>query len=305
MKIKETKDPGLGSKYQKPLQRIMNPDGSYNIRRMGGISKFRDFYKHLLECSWTKFLIYMTSFYIIFNFIFTFLFLSVGIEELQGINKSQNEFFAVFFFSAQTLTTVGYGAMSPIGFGANVIAMIEAFVGVLSFALATGLLYGRFSRAETKIAFSKNIILTPFQGTMAMMFKMVNQRNNVLLNTKVSVMLIMDKGVGDDQFNKLYFDLELENDEVYFFPLTWTLVHKITEESPLFGLSIQDLMERNAEVVILVKTFDETYSQSLLKKHSYAQEQWKENVKFATNFKTTDQGKVELYVDQVDELIAL
>ncbi|MGV3632296.1 MAG: ion channel [Bacteroidota bacterium] len=305
MKLKTTKDPGLGSKYQEPLKRIMNPDGTYNIRRVGGISKFRDFYKHLLECSWSKFLLYITSFYIIFNFIFTFLFLSVGIEELQGINKTQNEFFAVFFFSVQTLTTVGYGAMSPIGFGANVIAMVEAFVGVLTFALATGLLYGRFSRAETKIAFSRNIILTPFQDSMAMMFKMVNQRNNVLLNTKVNVMLIMDKGVGEDRFNKLYFDLELENDEVYFFPLTWTLVHKITEDSPLSGLTVRELRERNAEVVILVKTFDETYSQSLLKKHSYAQEQWKEDVKFATNFKTNAQGQVELYVDRIDDLIAL
>jgi inward rectifier potassium channel len=195
--------------------------------------------------------------------------------------------------------------MSPIGFGANIIAMVEAFVGVLSFALATGLLYGRFSHAEVKIAFSNNIILTPFQDSMAVMFKMVNMRNNVLLNTRVNVMLIMDRGVGEDRYNKLYFDLELENDEVYFFPLTWTLVHKITEESPLNGLGLQDLIERNAEVVILVQTFDETYSQSLLKKHSYAQEQWKENVKFATNFITNDEGQVELYVDRIDELIAL
>ncbi len=305
MKSKAAKDPGLGSKYKQPLRRIMNPDGTYNIKRVGGIPKFRDFYKHLLECSWPKFLVYITAFYVIFNFLFTFLFLSVGIEELQGINKTQNEFFAVFFFSVQTLTTVGYGAMSPIGFGANVIAMVEAFVGVLAFALATGLLYGRFSRAETKIAFSRNIILTPFQDSTAMMFKMVNQRNNVLLNTRVNVMLIIDKGVGEDQYNKLYFDLELENDEVYFFPLTWTIVHKITEDSPLYGLRIQDLVDRNAEVVILVQTFDETYAQSLLKKHSYAQEQWKENVKFATNFKTNEQGQVELYVDRIDELLPL
>lgn len=303
MKIKAAKDPGLGSKYKQPLKRIMNPDGSYNIKRIGGISKFKDFYKHLLECSWAKFLFYISFFYLILNFIFTFLFLAVGIEELQGINQQQNEFFAVFFFSVQTLTTVGYGSMSPIGFGANVIAMVEAFVGVLNFAIATGLLYGRFSKAETKIAFSKNIIITPFKEGTAMMFKMVNQRNNVLLNTSVNVMLIMDKGGSEDQFNKLYFDLELEDNEVYFFPLTWTLVHKITETSPLYGIGVKELIERNAEVVILVKTFDETYSQSLLRKHSYAQEQWRENVKFDTNFKTNSEGQVELYVNEIDKLV--
>ncbi|MES2590073.1 MAG: ion channel [Bacteroidota bacterium] len=305
MKLKAAKDPGLGSKYKKPVTRILNEDGSYNIKRVGGISKFKDFYKHLLEASWGKFLLLITLFYLILNFIFTFLFLAVGIEELQGINETQNEFFAVFFFSVQTLTTVGYGAMSPIGFGANVIAMIEAFVGVLSFALATGLLYGRFSRAETKIAFSKNIIITPFQDGKAVMFKMVNQRNNVLLNTSVNVMLIMDKGGSEDPFNKLYFDIELENNEVNFFPLTWTLVHKISENSPFNGIGVKELIERNAEIVILVKTFDETYSQSLLRKHSYAQEQWKENVKFATNFTTNDKGEVELFVNQIDELIEI
>lgn len=305
MKIKAAKDPGLGSKYQQPLTRIMNSDGTYNIKRIGGISKFRDFYKHLLECSWLKFLFYISSFYLILNFLFTFLFLAVGIEELQGINEQQNEFFAVFFFSVQTLTTVGYGSMSPIGFGANVIAMIEAFVGVLNFAIATGLLYGRFSKAETRIAFSKNIIITPFQDATAMMFKMVNERNNVLLNTSVKAMLIMDKGGLEDPFNKQYFDLELENDEVNFFPLTWTIVHKINEESPLYGIGVPELIQRNAEVVILVKTFDETYSQSLLRKHSYAQEQWKENVKFATNFKTNGHGQVELYVNEVDKVMEI
>lgn len=301
--MKAAKDPGLGSKYQKPLKRLLNQDGSYNIKRIGGISKFRDFYKHLLECSWTKFLLYITSFYLILNFIFTFLFIAVGIEELQGINQQQNEFFAVFFFSVQTLTTVGYGSMSPIGFGANVIAMIEAFVGVLNFAIATGLLYGRFSKAETKIAFSKNIIITPFQEGNALMFKMVNERNNVLLNTSVNAMLIIDKGGAEDQFNKQYFDLELESNEVNFFPLTWTIVHKISENSPLYNLTLSELLDRNAEVVILVKTFDETYSQSLLRKHSYAQEQWLENVKFVTNFKTNDRGQVELYVNEIDKVV--
>jgi inward rectifier potassium channel len=300
--MKVSKDPGLGSKYQKPLKRLLNEDGSYNIKRIGGISNFKDFYKHLLECSWPKFLLYITSFYLVLNFIFTFLFLMVGIEELQGINEHQNKFFAVFFFSVQTLTTVGYGSMSPIGFGANVIAMIEAFVGVLNFAVAPGLLYGRFSKAEIKIAFSHNIIITPFQDANALMFKMVNQRNNVLLNTKVNVMLILDKRIDGEQFNKEYYDLELQIDEIDFFPLTWTIVHKIDSNSPLNAISLNELIARNAEVIVLVKTFDETYGMSLFKKHSYAHEQWKEGVKFASNYKINDSNMIELFVNRIDEL---
>ncbi len=303
--MKSTKDPGLGSKFKKPVKRMLNSDGTYNIKRIGGISQFKDFYKFLIETSWGKFLFYILSSYLVLNIIFTFLFLSVGIEELQGVNETQNEFLAVFFFSVQTLTTVGYGAMSPIGLGANVIAMIEAFVGVLSFALATGLLYGRFSRAETKIAFSKNIIITPFEEGEAVMFKMVNQRKDVLLKTKIDVMLVLDKGGAENQFNKQYFEIVLENNAVNFFPLTWTLVHKITTESPFFGIKVKDLIERNAEVVLLVETFDVTYHQMILQKHSYAQEQWKENVKFETNFSLNNYGEIELFVDEIDKLIEL
>lgn len=305
MKIKTAKDPGLGSKYQEPLKRIMNADGSYNIKRVGGLSKFQDFYKFLIEVSLTRFLVYILSFYILINIFFTLVYMLVGVEQLTGINDEQSDVFTAFFFSVQTFTTVGYGSIAPNGTGVDIVAMFEAFIGLMSFALATGLLYGRFSKPESRIAFSENIIITPFDGSTAMMFKVVNQRKNVLLNTKVNVMLIMDKGGSENQFNKLYFDLTLEDNEVYFFPLTWTLVHKINDDSPLKGLSVEDLIRRNAEVVILIQTFDETYSQSLLQKHSYAQEQWKEGVKFATNFKTNSKGEVELYVNEIDKLIEL
>lgn len=299
------KDPGLGSKYKAPLKRIMNSDGSYNIKRVGGLSNMQDFYKFLTDVSLPLFMIYVVSFYIVINLFFSSLYLLVGVEQLNGINDQQSDFFTAFFFSVQTFTTVGYGSIAPNGMGVDIIAMFEAFVGLMSFAMATGVLYGRFSKPRTKIGFSKNIILTPFEGETAMMFKMVNMRKNVLLKTKVNVMLILDKGGDENQFNKLYFEIPLENNKVDFFPLTWTLVHKITEESPLYGLNISDMKAKNAELVILVETFDETYGQTILQKHSYAQEQWRENVKFATNFKINEQGKIELYVNEINQLLEL
>lgn len=299
------RDPGLGSKFNIQLKRLMNPDGSYNIKRIGGLSRFQDFYKYLIETSFWRFSFVVTLFYISVNLFFTFLYVWNGVEELKGIDTDQSPFFEAFFFSVQTFTTVGYGAIAPNGTGADVIAMFESYFGLMSFALATGVLYGRFSKPETKIGFSKNIILTPFEGGTALMFKIVNQRKNVLLKTTVSVMLIIDKGGSENQFNKQYYDLPLENNSVYFFPLTWTIVHKINEDSPLYGLSLNDILNRNCEVVVLIETFDETYGQTLLQKHSYAQEQWLEGVKFDTNFKPNSKGEIELFVNEIDKLVEI
>ncbi len=304
MKSNSTKDPGLGSKFQKPILRMVNPDGSYNIIRKGGLNGFQDFYKFLLEIKWYWFMSFVTAFYIVMNLIFTSFYLLAGIEQLTISNDNQSDFFNAFFFSAQTFTTVGYGSISPNGKAADVIAMVEAFIGLLSFALATGLLYGRFSKPSTKIAFSKNIIITPFEDGTAAMFKIVNLRNNVLLNTKVTTLFIIDKGGTDsEEFNKDYFRLELESDTVNFFPLTWTLVHKISDASPLFGLTVNDLKKRNAEVVIMVETFDETFAQTIIQKHSYAQDQWIENVKFDKNFRADENGKLVLYVNELNKVI--
>ncbi len=301
--MKKMKDPGLGSKFQQPMKRMMNQDGSYNIVRKGGLTKFQDYYKYLLDVTLGRFLLIILLIYIVVNVLFTCIYLGIGIEELKGVSEHQPAFFSAFFFSTQTFTTVGYGSVSPHGIGAEIVAMIEAFVGLLAFALATGLLYGRFSKPNAKIGFSKNIILTPFDGGQAIMFKTVNLRNNVLLKTKISAFIAMDKELGANNFMKEYFPLNLEVDTITFFPLTWTLVHKITEDSPVIGMDVATLKLKNAEVFILIETFDETYSQDIVQKHSYAQNDWLENVKFDTNFRTNPNGELELYINELDNLV--
>ena len=303
--MKTMKDPGLGSKFQKPIKRMMNQDGTYNIIRKGGLTKFQDFYKYLLDVSLGKFLLIILLIYILLNIVFTCIYLGIGIEELKGVSEHQPAFFSAFFFSTQTFTTVGYGSVSPHGIGAEIVAMVEAFVGLLGFALATGLLYGRFSKPNAKIGFSKNIILTPFDEGQAIMFKTVNLRNNVLLKTKISVFIALDKEIGANNFMKEYFPLTLEVDTITFFPLTWTLVHKITDDSPVANMNIDDLKLKNAEVFILIETFDETYSQDIVQKHSYAQNDWIDKVKFDTNFRTNTAGNLELHVNELDKLITL
>lgn len=305
MKLKAEKDPGLGSKFQNPINRMMNQDGSYNILRKGGLNNFQDFYKFLLEIKWYWFILFVTFFYILMNLIFTGFYLLIGIEQLEGASELQSDFFNAFFFSAQTFTTVGYGAISPNGKAADIVAMIEAFVGLLSFALATGLLYGRFSKPSLKISFSNNLILTPYEDGEALMFKIVNMRNNVLLNTKVTTLFVIDKGIGEEKFNKEYFTLKLETNTVNFFPLTWTLVHKIDDTSPLFDISFTELKRRNSEVIVMVETFDETFGQMIIQKHSYAQEQLLTGVKFDRNFRMNDKGQLVLHINELNNLTSI
>ncbi len=282
---------------------MMNRDGSYNIVRKGGLTKMQDFYKYMLDTSLPKFLIILLVIYIVLNLFFSGVYMFIGIDQLKGIPDNQPPFFSAFFFSTQTFTTVGYGSVSPGGTGAEIVAMIEAFFGLMAFAIATGLLYGRFSKPNAKIGFSENIIITPFEDTKAVMFKIVNMRDNVLLKSKVNVYLALDKEDGEHSFIKQYYQLNLEVDNIMFFPLTWTLVHKITDDSPLFGLSLDTIKKRNGEVLVLIETFDETYSQDIVKKHSYAQEDWLENVKFEGNFRPNDNGELVLYIDELSKVV--
>jgi len=134
---------------------------------------------------------------------------------------------------------------------------------------------------------------------------MVNTRNNVLLNTKVTTLFIMDKGIGAEEFNKEYFPLNLESDKVNFFPLTWTLVHKIDENSPAFEISLSELKKRNAEIIIMVETFDETFGQMLIQKHSYANEKWIEGKKFDRNFRMDEEGKLVLHINELNNLTSI
>ena len=300
----EAQDPGLGTSFKQAVPRMMNEDGTFNIERKGTIATYRDVYKYLVEIKSWQFVLILVLAFLILNTLFTLSYLLIGIEQLNGVPETQTPFLAAFYFSAQTFTTVGYGAIAPVGNGVSFLAAVEAFVGLISFSIATGLVYGRFSKPSAKIAFSKNILLTPHRDKTALMFKIVNTRNSVLLNTKVHVMISLTKPNSEHtSYERHYFSLPLEIDFTRYFPLTWTLVHFIDEDSPLFGMSLEEIIVRDAEVLIIVEAFDETFSQNVLQKNSYAGHQWLANMKFARNFGTTPNGKIVLNIRELDEVI--
>lgn len=278
----EFKDLGFGSRVSTQKKRLINKDGSFNVERKGlPFLQSLSLYHSLLEMSWIKFNGCVFLSYITVNLFYACLYVLIGIDHLGGITGKTflDKFLDAFFFSGQTITTVGYGVIHPIGFWASSISLIESMTGLLGFALATGLLYGRFSRPNAKILYSKNAIIAPYRGTTAFEFRIANARKNQLLDVEVLVMLTMR--VSEDGITaRKYTELNLERQKINFFPLTWTIVHPIDENSPLYGLTLDELKEAKAEFFILIRGFDDTFSQSVHSRSSYTADELRGGVKF-------------------------
>jgi inward rectifier potassium channel len=293
-------DPGLTNQYSGVLARAINRDGTFNVRRRG--ISWRDFhpYLQLISIGWPSFIAFAIGSYLVLNTVFACIYWAIGSNQLQGADASTAtaRFMNVFFFSAQTLTTVGYGGIIPRGLAANIVASIEAMFGVFGFALGTGLLFGRFSKPSSKIEFSANALVAPYQDITALQFRVVNRRPNVLTELEARVML-MTVTRSDGGPKRDYEVLPLERQGIYFFPLTWTVVHPINSESPLFGKTREDLELLQAEVLILLKGYDDTFSQMVNARYSYRYDEFVWNARFTPAFEIDDQGAIDVFVDRV------
>jgi inward rectifier potassium channel len=300
--FKQSQDPGLGEKYFKHTKRIINKDGSFNIKRIGGGLSSRNTFHYLINISWIKFLLIVFAGFISVNLFFAFLYHLAGVENLVNA-EAQNElqsFLNTFFFSVQTFATVGYGGMHPSGIISNIIASIESMTGILSFALATGLLYGRFSKPSAKIIFSDKAIITSFKDGKALMFRVANARPNVMMEMEANAMMtFLDKR--NNQFTRKYFPLKLEIKFIYFFPLPWTIVHKIDEDSPLFGKTESDLKELEAEMLVMIKGFDDSFSQTVITRNSYQYDEIEWDLKFVRAFSTDESGETIVDLEKLSE----
>lgn len=286
----QTIDPGTGEKYFGKTKRLINKDGSFNVVKTGTGLNIRDLYHFLTTISWTRFFLLVVSAYILLNFLFAFLYLLAGPEHLvsTGGMSDQPLFLKMLFFSVQTFTTVGYGNIFPNNFLVNFIAAFEAMIGLMSFALFTGLLYGRFSKPTTRILYSDKAIVAPYQGINSLQFRVANQRKNNVIELEARVIA----AITDENFKKKYYELKLERYSVTFFPLSWTVVHPIDEDSPLFRLSTEELKRGQLEVMVLLKGFDETFSQVVYSAHSYTFNEIVWGARFQSSFVTTKEGDI-------------
>lgn len=281
-KTKDELELGFGTKnYKKPV-RFLNPDGGVNVKRTGlGWINNTDIYHSLISASLFSLIMIIILSYIIINLIFAGIYYGVGASHFGGLEvegaSEFEKFMGLFFFSAQTITTLGYGHIYPVGTGASIAAAVESLLGLLSFALATGVLYGRFSRPKAHVLYSKNILISPYKNSTALMFRIANSKQYELIETEAAVTFTY---IHPELNKREFLNLKLELSRVNFMALSWTIVHYITEESPLYGLSIKNLEDRDAEFIVLIKAINDTYSQTVNSRNSYKAQDLVEKAKF-------------------------
>ncbi len=296
-------DPGFTEKYQGSLQRIINPDGEFNVLRRGG--NWRDIHPYLfmINAPWPVFATLIFAGYVIGNFVFALVYLGIGVEHLRGAETGTfiGRFLSAVFFSAQTFTTVGYGSVSPDGFAANLVAALEALLGLMAFAVATGLLFGRFSRPAARLEFSRQMVVAPYDDGTSLQFRVANRRTNNLMEIMAEV-LLMTVEPSDQGLKRKYRSLVLERRAVVFMPLTWTVVHPIDEASPLWGMTSDQLALLQAEFLILIKAFDDTFAQTIHVRRSYRYDEVVWGARFVPAFEPDSHGRMELDLERISDI---
>lgn len=303
-RMRAGEDIGLDRSGSKGRQRTINADGSYNMERRTGrfLGNFNP-YHWVISTSWSRYWLVVFGFYGVMNVLFASAYFLVGIEQLDGMrgNDAFTQWLYCFFFSAQSFTTVGYGGIHPIGEFANFLATLEAFIGLMTFALATGTLYGRFSKPISRIKYSENILIAPYAGATGMQFMIANELETTLMDMEARVNIswvdVDDNGNAFRNFRQV----SLQVDKIMMFPTNWVLNHPIDEESVLYGKTLEEIKAMDVEIFVLVKGFDDVFSQTIYSRHSFMVDQFVWGAKFRKPFSINEKGKVVMDLTKVGE----
>jgi inward rectifier potassium channel len=217
--------------------------------------------------NWSRFFLTVMGIYLFINGTFAVGYLACGASGLLG-DAGVDLFLRAFFFSVHTFATIGYGNVVPHGLPANILVTVESLAGLISFALVAGLVFARFSRPTAKIIYSDKALIAPYRGGQSLQFRLLNGRDNELLEVHASVILSRFEQGGAGRQRRFY-QLELERSLVTFFPLNWTVVHPIDERSPLQGWDETMLRNSEAEVLILLTATDDAFAQIVHNRASY------------------------------------
>ena len=301
----EERDLGFGSRVLESARaRFLNRDGTFNVvRENQPFLRSLNLYHEMLSAPLWVFYAVIVGIYVLLNLLFAGLYLLCGPSALHGSTAvtPAERFLEAFFFSVQTLATIGYGRLSPDGAAANSLVAIEALVGLLGVAFATGLSFARFSRPLAHIQYSDRAVIAPYRGISGLMFRIINERRNQLIEVKARVTLSRIVNENGRRVRKLE-PLALERTTVLFFPLHWTIVHPIDEKSPLQGATAESLRESEAEFLILVTGTDETFSETVHSRSSYLAQEVVVGARFADMFVEAGDGRPRIDVGRFHEL---
>ncbi|ARV62155.1 ATP-sensitive inward rectifier potassium channel 10 [Nostocales cyanobacterium HT-58-2] len=272
-----------------PKLRMINRDGGFNVVRIGASNyRWRDPYHLLLTLCWYKTLGLISLGYVLANAFFALAYLAGG----DGIeNARPGNFLDAFFFSVQTMASIGYGAMYPKTLYANVLVTIEALLGLIGLAMATGLMFARFSLPKARVMFSRVAVITPYNGMPTLMFRVANERQNWILEAQVRVTLARSEISKEGDVMRRFFDMPLLRSHSPLFALSWTVMHTIDESSPLYGVTPEVMIEDDMEVVVTLIGVDETVSQTIHARHSYIAEEILWNMRFVDILSKTREGR--------------
>lgn len=301
---KSNEDLGLDRGAQTGRQRTINPDGSFNVERKTGrfLGGFH-FHQWLITTSWRNYAIALICFYTIMNVLFATIYFAIGVEGLSGVKDGSalEQWMYCFYFSAQSFTTVGYGGIHPVGQLSNFVAVTEALTGLMTFAIATGTVYGRFSRPVSKIIYSPNVLIAPYKDYTGLMFMVANELNDALVEVEARVNLSWSEKDAQGVSVRRFQQVKLEIDKIAMFPTNWIINHPITEESALFGKSPEEIRALEFEVFILMKGFDDVFSQNIYSRRSYTSDQFVFNAKFKRPFYVDETGKTVIDLTKIGE----
>jgi len=248
-------------------QRVVEPSGRINIVRTGLRNGFfGDLYHFLLVSSWPRLVTLLATAYIVANALFAGAYLLEG----HGLEHAEaGSFSDAFFFSVQTMATIGYGYITPRTLFANLLVTVEALVGLLGLAVVTGLVFAKFSRPTARVLFSRVAVVTPRDGVPSLMFRMANQRGNQIVEARIHVVLALTEATAEGEVIRRLFDLEMARAQNALFALSWTAIHPITAGSPLYRATQASLAAEEAEVIVSLTGLDESFAQTVHARHSY------------------------------------
>ena len=270
-------------------QRMLDEKGHTNVVRLGiKRSSWDDLYYLLLTISWSWFFGLTILLYVTANTLFALLYL-VGGDNLA--NTQPGSFWDAFFFSVQTMGTIGYGVISPKTFYANVIVSVEVMLGLLGVAVITGLAFARLARPTARILFSRVAIITRYNGVPTLMFRTANQRDNQILEARLWVFLVRDEVTQEGQPMRRFYDLSLSRQLSPVFNLTWTAMHTIDENSPLYGETPESLRDCATEIIVSLTGVDETVAQTVHARYSYMTQEILWDTQFADMLTYTSDGR--------------